>query len=137
MKLLADQLWIDSDHDDFLDAAPTDAGLLPTVRASTPLEWAPDSRISPSEGAEFNARLCGEYGQENTDNSKGIHNPFLCEALLTASINEVRAFYSLPAPPAGLQAVLDGPIGGEFAKGMKVSSKQIPGYEIGSAGRLK
>lgn len=137
MKLLAEQLWIDSDHDDHLDAAPTDAGLLATVRASQPLEWAPDSRISPAEGAEFNARLCGEYGQENTDNSKGIHNPFLCEALLTASINEVRAFYSLPAPPAALKATLDGPIGGEFAKGMKRSSKQIPGYEIRSAGRLQ
>jgi predicted CXXCH cytochrome family protein len=137
MKLLADELWIDSDLDDHLDAAPTDAGLLPTLRASQPLEWAPDARISPAEGAEFNARLCGEYGQENTDNSKGIHNPFLCEALLIASINEVRTTYGLSAPLPAVQAILDGPIGGSFAKNMRQSKAQIPGYEIRSAGQLR
>jgi hypothetical protein len=137
MKLLADELWIDSDHNDHLDAAPTDAGLLPTLRASQPLEWAPDARISPAEGAEFNARLCGEYGQENTDNSKGIHNPFLCEALLIASINEVRSTYGLSAPQPAVQAILDGPIGGSFAKNMRQSKAQIPGYEIRSAGQLR
>ncbi len=137
MKLLSEQLWLDSDGDDNLDAAPTDGALLPTLRASQPTEWAPDSRISPAEGAEFNARLCGEYGQGNTDNSKGIHNPFLCEALLIASINEVRSFYGLPAPPAAVQAILDGPIGGSFAKNMKVSNTQIPGYEVRSASKYK
>ena len=57
----------------------------------------PTSSITPAEGAEFNARLCGEYGQSNADNSKGIHNPFLCEALLIATINYIRSYYGLPA----------------------------------------
>jgi predicted CXXCH cytochrome family protein len=138
MKLLADELWIDLNASSSMQASPTDAGMLPTVRLTRPAEWSTtDNRITPAEGAEFNARLCGEYGQANADNSKGIHNPFLCEALLIATINEVRTYYALPAPPAAVQSVLDGPIGGSFSKGIKVSNSQIPGYEIRTAAREK
>ncbi len=126
MKLLTDQLWIDTNLSGSMQAAPTDAGMLPTVRLSRPTEWSTtDNRISPAEGAEFNARLCGEYGQANSDNSKGIHNPFLCEALLIATITYVRAQYALPAPPAAVQAILDGPVGGPYAKGLKTSNTPI------------
>jgi len=79
--------------------------------------------VTPAEGAEFNARLCGEYNQSNADNSKGIHNPFLCEALLIATINYVRSYYSLPAASVGVQAQMNGPIGGEFNRSMHVSYK--------------
>lgn len=138
MKLLVDQLWIDSNDSHSLQASPTDAGMLATLKLTRPTEWSnTDNRITQAEGAEFNARLCGEVGQDNTDNSKGIHNPFLCEALLIATINEVRTFYALPAPPAAVQAILDGPVGGSFAKNIKVSNAQIPGYEIRSPGPLK
>lgn len=131
MKLLTDQLWIDSNNSGNMQAAPTDAGMLPTVRQMQPTEWSTtDNRISPAEGAEFNARLCGEFGQSTSDNSKGIHNPFLCEALLIASINEVRSFYGLPAPPAEVQAILDGPVGGSFSTGLKISRSQVPGFEV-------
>jgi predicted CXXCH cytochrome family protein len=134
MLLLTNQLWTDTDGDDNLDAAPIDGGLLGTLRATTPGAWTTaDNAVSPAEGAEFNARLCGEYGQGNTDNSKGIHNPFLCESLLIASINEVRATYGLPAPSAEVQAILDGPVGGPFAGGMRTSTTSIAGLEVRSA----
>lgn len=126
MKLLTDQLWQDTNLSGSMQAAPTDAGLLPTVRVTRPLEWSnTDNRVTPAEGAEFNARLCGEYSQSTSDNSKGIHNPFLCEALLIATINDIRATYGLPAPPAQVQAILDGPVGGPYAKGLKTSNTPI------------
>lgn len=134
MKLLTDQLWIDANASGSLQASPTDAGMLPMVRLMNPTAWSTtDNRVTPAEGGEFNARLCGEYGQANSDNSKGIHNPFLCEALLIATINEVRATYGLPAPPAAVQAILDGPVGGAFATGMQRSSTQVASLEVRSA----
>lgn len=108
MKSFVDQLWVDTNASGSLQAAPTDAGMLATVRASRPAEWSTtDNTITPAEGAEFNARLCGEYGQSTSDNSKGVHNPFLCRALLIATINYVRSYYNLPAPPADQQQWMD------------------------------
>jgi predicted CXXCH cytochrome family protein len=128
MKFLVDQLWIDSNGNGSLQAAPTDAGLLPTVRQMSPAQWSTtDNTITPAEGAEFNARLCGEYGQSNADNSKGVHNPFLCEALLIATINYIRSYYNLPAASAEVQAILDGPIGGPYSGAMRVSRTPVGG----------
>ena len=113
MKFLTDQLWQNLNNDGNLQAAPTDGGLLATVRQTRPTEWsAADNAITPAEGAEFNARLCGEYGQSNSDNSKGVHNPFLCEALLISTIAYIRTYYGLPGASAGEQALMEGPIGG-------------------------
>jgi hypothetical protein len=138
MKQFTDQLWIDLNGSSSLQASPTDAGMLAILKQTRPAEWSTtDNKVTPAEGAEFNARLCGEYGQANSDNSKGIHNPFLCEALLIATIAEVRTFYGFPAPPASIQAMLDGPVGGRFAKGMQRSSTQIPGHEVRTAGQYK
>lgn len=98
MRALANQLWTNTNGNTTLDAAPADAGLLPTIRATMPEEWsAEDNRTSPAEGGEFNARLCGEYGQATSDNSKGVHNPFLCRALLLQTIDYIREYYNLPA----------------------------------------
>jgi predicted CXXCH cytochrome family protein len=122
MKFLADQLWLNSNNDGTLQATPTDGGMLATLKATKPGEWSnTDLVITPAEGAEFNARLCGEYNQANSDNSKGIHNPFLCEALLVATINYVRSYYALPAASVSVQNRLNGPIGGEFNNSMHVS----------------
>ena len=121
MKFLSDQLWLNSNNDGTLQGSPTDGGLLATVKATMPGEWTNAQVLSPAEGAEFNARLCGEYNQANADNSKGIHNPFLCEALLIATINYVRSYYNLPAASVGVQARIDAPIGGEFRGSMHVS----------------
>jgi predicted CXXCH cytochrome family protein len=133
IKLLADEIWRDLDADGNLDAAPTDAGMLATLKQTQPGQWSTsDSKITPAEGAEFNARLCGEYGSSNSDNSKGAHNPFLCQALLVASINELHSFYGLPSPPAAVQAILDAPM-----RNAQVSRKQIPGYEVTRPGAYK
>ncbi|WP_337172543.1 cytochrome c3 family protein [Gemmatimonas aurantiaca] len=120
MKFYTDQLWTDLNGNGSMQASPTDGGLLPTLRQSKPTEWSTtDQVITPAEGAEFNARLCGEYGQSNADNSKGIHNPFLCEALLISTISYLRTYYALPATA---QATLPhGPIGGEFNRNMVVT----------------
>lgn len=126
LKALTDQLWIDANGNGSMQAAPTDGGMLPTVRQTRPTEWSTtDNKVTPAEGAEFNARLCGEYGQSNSDNSKGVHNPFLCEALLIATINEIRSVYGLPAPPAAVQEILDGPVGGPLARNVQVSKTPI------------
>jgi predicted CXXCH cytochrome family protein len=122
MKFLADQLWLNLNNDGNLQGTPTDGGLLATLKSTRPGEWSTtDNMVTPAEGAEFNARLCGEYNQSNSDNSKGIHNPFLCEALLTSSINHIRAFYALPAATAAVQDRLDVPLDGEFKRSMHVS----------------
>ena len=122
MKFLADQLWLNSNSDGSLQASPTDGGLLATLKATRPTEWSTtDNRVTPAEGAEFNARLCGEYNQANSDNSKGIHNPFLCEALLIATIDYIRSFYNMPAATADVAAAIRGPIGGEFAGAMRIA----------------
>lgn len=110
MKTLTDQLWRDLNTSGSLQAAPTDAGLLPTLRQTRPLEWSTtDNTLTPAEGAEFNARLCGEYGQSNSDNSKGVHNPFLCEALLTATIDFIRSHYGLTASASSAHEELSAP----------------------------
>ena len=121
MKSFVDQLWTDLNASGSLQASPTDGGLLATVRASTPTEWSTtDNVITPAEGAEFNARLCGEYGQSTADNSKGVHNPFLCRALLIATINYVRSYYGLPgASPAS--ALMESPANKEFFQAMHVA----------------
>lgn len=59
-----------------------------------------DERYTTGEGARFNAELGDMAGSP-------IHNPFLTEALLTASIQEVVERYGLQGPPAAtLQNVL-------------------------------
>lgn len=136
LKLLADQLWIDSNASGSLQASPTDAGLLARVRQLYPGEWSnTDNRISPAEGAEFNARLCGEYGQSNSDNSKGAHNPFLCQALLVASINQITATYTLPAPPAAVQSVMDEITRTLDLRGLQRSAIPVERREAGIASR--
>jgi predicted CXXCH cytochrome family protein len=120
MKFYVDQLWIDVNASGSLQSTPTDAGLLATLKLTKPAEWSTtDGVITPAEGAEFNARLCGEFGQSNSDNSKGIHNPFLCESLLISTISYVRSYYGLPASVTN--SVLAGPLGGEFNGSMRTS----------------
>jgi len=131
MKFYADQLWVDSNRNSTINAAPTDGGTLAQLKASRPNEWSTtDLVITPAEGAEFNARLCGEFAQTNADNSKGVHNPFLCEALMIATINYVRSYYGLPAAAPRVQALMNGPIGGEFNRSMHVSRAPLVGEPI-------
>lgn len=123
MQFFSNQLWNNLNNDGSLQAAPTDGGLLALVKQSNPGQWSnSDQVITPAEGAEFNARLCGQYNQSTADNSKGVHNPFLCEALLIATIDYIRSYYGLPgADAAGTSAVREGPISAAHRSGMHVS----------------
>ena len=115
MKGYTDQLWVDLNGNGSMQAAPSDTGLLPRVRQLRPAEWSnTDNTITPAEGAEFNARLCGEYGQSTSDNSKGVHNPFLCEALLVATIDYIRSYYELTATSAAVDQALSAPRFGSY-----------------------
>lgn len=107
IETLASQLWIDSDADGTIDAAPTDGGFLPQVKQTNPSQFAVDATITPAEGAEFNVRLAAERNQGNSDNSKGVHNPFLLKALLSASISEVKQTYGFPVLAPQVQSLVD------------------------------
>lgn len=127
MKSFTDQIWRDVNASGSIQATPTDAGMLATLKGTRPAEWSTtDNTITPAEGAEFNARLCGEYGQANSDNSKGVHNPFLCRALLIATINYVRTYYSLPGASLAEQRSLNLINDPEFARTVQVS-RRAPG----------
>lgn len=104
IEALAVVLWDDVNGNQQLDPDPIDRGYLPTVLATQPGEFDPsDNRISPAEGALFNAQLLAEDRASNGDRSRGVHNPFLAEALLRANVLEMEATYPfLPAPPPGL-----------------------------------
>jgi hypothetical protein len=109
VALFADILWVDTDHDETIDAAPTDAGLLPEIKRDYPGAInASDAVISPADGAEFNVKLFGEHRYGNGDKSLGVHNPFLAKGLLAANIAELQATY--PGVRIGLreQAAVDG-----------------------------
>ena len=95
------------------------------VMAAQPDQFAPDNTITPAEGALFNAKLCGPELYENGDRSKGAHNVFLCEALLRASIDEVRATYGLPAPPVAAQKILSQRLGGKNAGAVRISRTSV------------
>jgi len=101
---LVNTLWIDVNKDQKVQAFPADSGLLPMVVAangtSTNSCNPSDNTISVCDGAEFNARMFAPDLAGHPDGSRGAHNPFYYEALLTATINAVRSTYGFPAPPA-------------------------------------
>lgn len=68
---------------------------LNAVLAKVPAaEFSPtDNRFTSAEGAKFNAAL-------GSDPSSAVHNPLLMEALLIASINEVKLRYNVAAASA-------------------------------------
>jgi hypothetical protein len=108
---LTKQIWDDINADDVVDAAPTDAGYLSDFISIPPTEFAPtDSTTSPAEGARFNVRMLRNV--DGADGSSGVHNPFLAEALLRATIEELKATYpGLPAATAAVQDIMKGPLG--------------------------
>ena len=121
MALETGQLWTDTNKNGTIDPAPTDGGLLATLKATKPGEWN-TSDITPAEGAEFNARLCGEYGSGNSDNSKGVHNPFLCDALLTSTFTYLKSYYGLPDVAGATRASTESLMSGVVAHVQRVAS---------------
>ncbi len=115
MEFLLDQLWFDTDDDHVLD--PTDDGLLPQIIATddTLALFILDDSVTVAEGAFFNAQLAftndrewwgdgylwGEHFGAHKASGEGVHNPFILEALLTASIRAVQDRYGItPSAPA-------------------------------------
>ncbi len=112
IALFADILWIDTDNDETIDAAPLDGGLLAIIKRDFPGAInASDAVITPADGAEFNVKLFGEDRYGNGDKSFGVHNPFLAKALLAANIAELRATYpGLPPIAMDLEAMVQAAI---------------------------
>lgn len=109
LNYLLDQLWADTNSNGILEAA--DAGLLPQVLAKgLGSELDPgSSTVTPAKGAIWNAMLAwthdrphwsdGQVGgvafSSHPSSGNGVHNPHLLEALLLASIGDVRSAYGL------------------------------------------
>lgn len=124
---LLDELWEDTDEDAVLET--TDGGLLPQVLAQEgPSEIDVfDTQFTTAEGALWNAQISYTNqrphwgngtveGQEDSFGShkgsgEGVHNPFLIEALLTASINTLEDTYSVSASRIDLSTQLTPPPG--------------------------
>ncbi len=65
-----------------------------------------DGKVTTAEGTKFNAQL----GDEANKPGSVVHNPFLVETLLTASIKQMQTDYGLTAAPGiSLQNVLKQP----------------------------
>ena len=109
LALLADQIWIDNPAGGPTEIGVPDAGDQGTLALIPATEYnTTDNLITVAEGVLFNVRLVGEDRYANGDRSKGVHNPFLAQALLTASIQALDATYGpFPAPPANVQAAMN------------------------------
>ena len=107
---LTKQIWDDKNGNDTVEVAPTDGGYLSDFAKIPPTEYNPtDGRTSQAEGARFNVRMLREDG---ADGSHGVHNPFLAEALLRATIDELQATYpGLPPAAPAVQEIMRGPLG--------------------------
>jgi predicted CXXCH cytochrome family protein len=98
-----------------------------------------DDVLTPAEGAIWNAQLaytserevwsgfvvdgqlscaptttCTEMGERNTahkSSGEGVHNPFLLEALMLASLSYLQDYYGVPGPALDLQPQLTPPPG--------------------------
>jgi hypothetical protein len=78
-------LWVDVNHNQTLNAFPTDSGYLAKIKASAPGQLIFDTlvnkdsalKLTPAKGALFNAQLLGEALSGHPDGSHGVHNPFL------------------------------------------------------------
>ncbi|KPJ87564.1 MAG: hypothetical protein AMS18_14445 [Gemmatimonas sp. SG8_17] len=119
LNVLLGQIWFDSNGDDHLDAAPTDAGVLAQIVAAVgPKELdVSDTLFTFAEGVLWNAQLAAtddtphfreafivvaandtvEFGAHPTSGN-GVHNPPFLEALLKASITAAADHYGIVLP---------------------------------------
>jgi predicted CXXCH cytochrome family protein len=106
LTTLLDVIWIDVNGNKVVDSA-IDGGYLAQVPKG---EFKTnDNYLSPAEGALYNVQLwrSGDARVANhPDNSWGTHNPFLAQRQLGATITYLKSFYSLPSPPAPIQALI-------------------------------
>ncbi len=117
---LADQIWIDANHNGIIDAYPADSGYLALVQRDHPADLSNATTVTPAQGAEFNVDLFGEGRYANGDKSHGVHNPFLARALLAADITELQKVYGYASPSGRVQSVI--------AKAFAEARQQAPGF---------
>ena len=83
-----------------------------------------DNLITVAEGVLFNMRLVAEDRYANGDRSKGVHNPFLAQSLLTASIQALNATYG-PFPVAPRVRALMDDINQRILKTRGITARQV------------
>jgi predicted CXXCH cytochrome family protein len=70
--------------------------LVELAKVKVPGDWKADGIVSPVEGSDFNANIFGLDGSGlHGDYSRGVHNPFLIEALLNSSITYMKSHYQI------------------------------------------
>jgi predicted CXXCH cytochrome family protein len=117
---LLDQLWNDANGNGVVDA--TDGGLLAQMVArhlpsdSAALNFG-STTMTVAKGVIWNGVLAanadraywlagkvfGKSWAAHASSGNGVHNPFLLEALMTASIAQLKTTYGFPAPPVPQQ----------------------------------
>ena len=97
VQVLIDQIWVNNgdpagSSQPVVDAG--DGGILAAVFVNQPGEFnSADMRLSPAEGAYFNAQMLGEDLYGHNDGSKGPHNGPYYKALLAATLAELQDAY--------------------------------------------
>jgi predicted CXXCH cytochrome family protein len=118
LNALLDQIWVDTDGNGILDAAPTDAGVLPLILQATGDDKQidrSDTLFTSAEGILFNAQIAYTDEREHfadgativggdtvsfsahPTSGNGVHNPPFLEASILHAID----FYGIPAPAPG------------------------------------
>jgi len=135
-----DQIWADNNANGVIDPYPTDAGLLPqmvargTAADSAALDFS-STEVTAAKGTLFNAALAATNDRQyflsgrvfgiqfstHMASGNGVHNPFLLQALLAASIQSLNTTYGpFPVPPS--------------AATMKVQATPPPGLKMKVSG---
>jgi len=115
---LLDQIWVDSNGNGVVDPYPTDGGLLAQMVARASHQDSVDLNFgntitSVAKGTIFNAALAatddrpyflagkvfGKSWAAHASSGNGVHNPFLLQALLSASVAALHTATGFPAPP--------------------------------------
>jgi predicted CXXCH cytochrome family protein len=118
INLLLDAIWKDNNANGIVDPSPTDGGLIAQMVArgspqdSFDLNFS-NSTTSVAKGTLWNAALAAGddrayflngtvYGRTFSSHAsagEGVHNPFLLQALLSASITALHQSTGFPVPP--------------------------------------
>jgi predicted CXXCH cytochrome family protein len=133
LNALLDQIWVDTDGNEILDPAPTDAGVLPLILQVTGDDKQidrSDTLFTSAEGILYNAQVAATHDRDlfldgatividqgtgdpdtvsfsgHRSSGNGVHNPPFLEALLKASIQHAIDFYGIPAPAPGFDLTI-------------------------------
>jgi len=114
-----DQIWADNNGNGVIDPYPTDGGILPqmvargTAADSAALDFS-NTTVTAAKGTLWNAALAATNDRQyflsgrvfgiqfstHMASGNGVHNPFLLQALLAASIQSLNTSYGpFPVPP--------------------------------------